>query len=224
MGTDDDQGASGTLAAGDFSRWLASTRAAIRGEQDADVPCGTCSACCTSSQFVHIAPDEVDTLAHVPAELTFPAPRLPKGHVLLGYDERGNCPMLVEGACSIYEHRPRTCRTYDCRVFPAAGLDPGAEGEHAGIAARSRRWRFDHPSGRDVVEHAAVGAAATFLEEHAHELPAEVLPPTTTQRAVAALQLHDVFVREDGTTGSPVARTPELAEVRVRLLDRAPRR
>ena len=25
-----------------------------------------CTACCTSSQFVHIGPDEVDTLAHIP--------------------------------------------------------------------------------------------------------------------------------------------------------------
>ena len=108
--------------AGDFSSWLRAMQAAIREERDADVPCGTCTACCTSSQFVHIAPDETDTLSHIPSALLFPAPRLPRGHVLLGYDERGHCPMLVDGQCSIYEHRPRTCRTYDCRVFPASGL------------------------------------------------------------------------------------------------------
>ena len=34
----------------------------------------TCTACCTSSQFVHIEPDETDTLAHIPAALRFPAP------------------------------------------------------------------------------------------------------------------------------------------------------
>ena len=95
------------------------------GSGGSDVPCGTCTACCTSSQFVHIEPDERDALAHIPAELLFPAPGRPRGHVLLGYDERGHCPMLVDGACSIYAHRPRTCRTYDCRVFAAAGVDPG---------------------------------------------------------------------------------------------------
>jgi Fe-S-cluster containining protein len=31
--------------------------------------------------------------------------------------------MLIDNRCSIYPHRPRTCGTYDCRVFPAAGLD-----------------------------------------------------------------------------------------------------
>ena len=105
------------------------------------VPCGSCRACCTSSQFVHIAPDETDTLAHVPTALRFPAPGLPRGHVVLGYDEHGWCPMLVDDTCSIYEHRPRTCRTYDCRVFAATGVDPGRT--QPAIAERVASWRFD---------------------------------------------------------------------------------
>src|ERR671913_1128381 len=122
-------------------------RAALEGTADADVPCGTCTACCTASQFVHIAPDERDTLAHIPKALLFPAPRLPAGHVLMGYDERGHCPMLRDGACTIYAHRPRTCRTYDCRVFPAAGLAPARV--QVEIARRSARWRFDEPGVED---------------------------------------------------------------------------
>lgn len=139
-------------------------RLALAGEADADVPCGGCTACCTSSQFVHIGPDEVDTLRHIPAVLLFPAPRMPKGHVLLGYDERGHCPMLVDGACSIYEHRPRTCRTYDCRVFPAAGVDAGEDGKEA-IGRRVRRWRFDYPTEGDRGAHDAVRAAARFASD-----------------------------------------------------------
>ena len=74
-----------TVAAGDLGAWLVEVRGAIAGERASDVPCGSCTACCTSSQFVHIGPDEIDTLAHVPRRLTFPAPGLPGGHVLLGY-------------------------------------------------------------------------------------------------------------------------------------------
>ncbi|MFI5042361.1 MAG: YkgJ family cysteine cluster protein, partial [Acidimicrobiales bacterium] len=110
---DDSPGGDPDLAAGDFSSWVAEIRVALRGERGSEVPCGGCTACCTSSQFVHIAPDETDTLSHIPAELLFRAPLLPPGHVVLGYDERGRCPMLVDARCSIYEHRPRTCRTYD---------------------------------------------------------------------------------------------------------------
>ena len=111
------------LAAGDFSSWISEMRSAIQGERGADVPCGNCTACCTSSQFVHIGPDEVETISCIPAEFLFPAPGLPTGHVVLGYDERGHCPMLVDHKCTIYEHRPRTWRVYDCRSFPAAGVE-----------------------------------------------------------------------------------------------------
>src|SRR5688572_23451385 len=103
------------LAAGRFSEWLVEMQHALRGERDAAVPCDGCTACCTSSQFIHIEPDETETLAQIPRELLFPAPGSP-GHVVLGYDDHGRCPMLVDEKCSIYEHRPRTCRTYDCRV------------------------------------------------------------------------------------------------------------
>jgi hypothetical protein len=152
----------GNLPAGDFAPWLSAMQAALRGEADADVPCGGCTACCTSAQFVPIGPDETDTLAHIPAELLFPAPRLPRGHVVLGYDERGHCPMLVGGRCSIYEHRPRTCRTYDCRIFAATGLavddnDP----TKAPVAAQVSRWRFTFPTEDDHRHHAAVHAAVT---------------------------------------------------------------
>lgn len=171
----------GPLAAGDFSSWLVEIRRAMRGEQDADVPCGGCTACCTASQFVHIGPDETDTLAHIPSALLFPAPRMPRGHVLLGYDEHGCCPMLVDGACSIYEHRPRTCRTYDCRVFTAAGIEP--EDDKPLIARRVRRWRFSYEDPAGSAEHAAVRAAARAIQGRGdHDRPV-----TATQVAVRAV-------------------------------------
>jgi hypothetical protein len=176
------------LPAGEFSAWLADMQAALRGERAADVPCAGCTACCTASQFVHIGPEETETLAHIPRELLFPAPLLPRGHVVLGYDERGHCPMLVEGTCSIYEHRPRACRTYDCRVFAAAGLDPADDGKPL-IAERVRRWRFSYPTDTDRTDHDAVRAAATFVREHPDELPAGTAPNTTTQTAVLAVEM-----------------------------------
>jgi uncharacterized protein len=185
----------GPLEAGDFGEWLDATLAAIRGERTADVPCGGCSACCTASQFVHIGPDEADALAHIPAELLFPAPLLPEGHVLLGHDERGHCPMLHEGLCSIYAHRPRTCRTYDCRVFAAA--DAGIEGGVDGlIAARAQRWRFAYPTPADRSRHEAVRTAAVFIRDHPAGLPAGA-PANATQHAVLAVELHERFLPTD---------------------------
>ena len=163
------------LAAGGFAAWLDGMQRALRGEADSDVPCDGCTACCTSSQFVHIGPEETDTLARIPAALRFPAPGLPTGHVVLGYDERGHCPMLVDGACSIYEHRPRTCRTYDCRVFAAAGIDA----DKPAIAERARRWRFEVTTEDDRVLLEAVRAAASFATER-----------DATRRAVRAVEQH----------------------------------
>src|SRR5437762_701800 len=136
-------------------------RAAVRGERTADVPCEGCTACCTASQFIHIGPDETDTLAHVPRAIQFAAPGRPPGHMVLGYDNRGHCPMLVDNRCSIYEHRPRTCRTYDCRVFAATGVE--IERGQERIAQRARRWRFAFPDDADRIEYEAVRAAAAFV-------------------------------------------------------------
>jgi Fe-S-cluster containining protein len=172
------------LPAGDFSAWLRAMQAALRDGVAAEVPCGGCTACCTASQFVHIEPDETETLAHIPPGLLFPAPGRPRGHVLLGYDEQGHCPMLVDGCCSIYEHRPRTCRTYDCRIFAAAGLDVDAEDDRkAPIARRASRWRFAFPTDDDRRRHAAVRAAAR-----------SVRATSVTQLAVRAVESYEEFL------------------------------
>jgi len=197
------------LEAGGFSSWLAGMEAALRGAADADVPCDGCTACCTSSQFVHIEPDEVATLRRIPSALLFPAPRMPMGHLLMGYDEQGHCPMLIDGACSIYDDRPRTCRTYDCRIFAATGVEL-EDNEKPAIAERSRRWQFDFLTDADRVAHDAVLAAARFVRERAHALPEETIPTTATQRAVLAIELHEVFVGGE----------PEPDEVRVFLTRR----
>jgi uncharacterized protein len=185
----------GDLDAGDFSAWLGSVLGAIRDREPSAVPCAGCTACCTSSQFVHIEPDEVDVLAHIPAALLFPAPGRPHGHVLLGFDERGHCPMLVEGGCSIYEHRPRTCRSYDCRVFAASGIEPGEA--QVAIARRARRWRFRAPDADARAELAAVESAGRTLDERRTGLGPTPVPADPTQLAVLAVDVSGVFLERD---------------------------
>jgi uncharacterized protein len=178
--------------AGPFSAWLDGMLAALRGEVDADVPCGRCTACCTSSQFVHVAPDETAALARIPPELRFPAPGLPPGHVVLPYDERGHCAMLVNGACSIYDDRPRTCRTYDCRIFSATGIEPDPETQPA-VAERVARWRFTVDGHEDRDRVGAIRSAAAYLRDHTAELPRDAAPVNRTQLAVLAVEVHDAF-------------------------------
>jgi uncharacterized protein len=209
------------LPAGEFSTWLVGVQAAIAGGADSAVPCGDCTGCCTASQFVHVGPDEADTLAHIPRELLFPAPGLPQGHQLMGYDERGHCPMLVDGACSIYEHRPRTCRVYDCRVFAAAGIDPEVDRAAVDggieIARRARRWVFDHPTALDQARHDAVRAAAAFLDGPRAVSAGVPVGLGATRRAVLAVEVHGAFLTPDPATGTATVVEPDPEVVRAAL-------
>jgi uncharacterized protein len=179
----DAEPASGTdettpVPAGPLGEWLARIGAVLEEGRPSDVPCGGCIACCASGQFVHIAPDETDTLAHVPAELLVPAPLAPAGHMLLGYDGDGRCPMLTPIGCSIYEHRPRTCRTYDCRVFAATGIAP--DPEQPAIAARVGRWEF-------VIESESDRAARDRIDGALEATAADAGPSNALGRALHAL-------------------------------------
>ena len=179
--------------AGSFSECLRSTEASLRsGNGGAEVPCGTCRGCCRSSMFIHIKPEETRTIQRIPRALLFPAPGLPKGNVLLGYDDKGQCPMLVGNECSIYEDRPQTCRDYDCRVFSATGIAVDQETQPE-IAQRVREWIFSYESEKSREEHRIVQSAAAFLQENGDLFPTGSLPGYPVQLAVLAIGIYKLF-------------------------------
>lgn len=189
-----DSGAS--LTTEPFAAWLGKTLAARGTGKGVDVACGECRGCCTSSYFIHIAPDETGTLARIPKDLLFTAPGLPKGHKLMGYTDQGHCPMFKDNACSIYADRPRTCRAYDCRVFAATGFSEGAS--KPAIARQGERWRFGFDTPEDGAKFAAVQASARFLREHSARFPPGFLPSNAPQQAMLAIRVHDLFLGNAG--------------------------
>ena len=142
--------------------------------------------------FIPIKPEETQTLQRIPRALLFPAPGLPKGHVLMGYDDQGRCPMLVDNECSIYEDRPQTCRDYDCRVFAATGVavDPRTQAE---IANRVDAWTFDYESEGSRDQHRIVQEAAAFLQENRDLLTPGSLPSYPVQLAALAITIYKLF-------------------------------
>ena len=190
------------VAAGAFATWADEARAAQAGDADATVPCAGCTACCRSSFFVHIGPEETEALRRIPPELLVRAPGLPDGYKVLGYDERGHCPMLVDDRCSIYEHRPLTCRKFDCRVLSAAGLEPDGPGQDA-LIERVRQWRFDLGAPRDRAVRDAVHAAVAFLDEHPECFEPGRNPVNAVQRSVTALAVHELFLDAEGGIADP---------------------
>jgi len=176
---------------GNFAKWLSDFIKAMEGKGNNSVPCGHCVACCTSSNFVHIRPSDIDTLKHIPEEILFPAPKLPKGHFVLGYDEMGHCPMFKEGKCSIYEQRPTTCRQYDCRVYAATGIS--VENEKSDIAKQVNQWKFDMSSDIDFKKYTEVKKASRFLLNYKDRFPTKCRLHTNSQLAVFAIKIHSLF-------------------------------
>jgi uncharacterized protein len=197
------------VAAGEFGAWLRGFRAALRDDGDSDVACGTCTGCCTSSYFITVRAGDVAARRRIPAEHLVPAPNAPRGVQLMGYDDRGHCPMLRAGQCSIYVDRPQTCRTYDCRVYAAAGLSPGAD--KPAIAARVREWEFTYADDDARLAHAAVRRAAAFVRNDATSFPNGWVPDRPGEAAVVAVKAYEAFLD---------LRVPEGREDKRRLAER----
>ena len=194
-----------SLDAGRFSTWLRNIRKVLAFESyGMNVPCGECHACCKSSYFVHIKPEETRTLCRIPKELLFPATLLPIGHMVLGYNEHGCCPMFVGDKCSIYRFRPVTCRSFDCRVLAASGITAK---DNNLIAQHARRWKFSCPTKRDRNLLSAVQAAAMFLQRYPECLRDNLALRDEIQLAVAAIKVCDVFFNNNVTTVNLVRAT-----------------
>ena len=182
------------LPFGNFSSWLTKIRYVLKSSDSMEVPCGDCRACCTSSYFIHIRPNETKTISQIPKELLFAAPGLPKGHLLLGYDKNGHCPMFVNNACSIYENRPQTCRHYDCRILSATGFMED-EGKPL-ISQQAIRWEINLSSKNERNEIIALKSAAIFLINNKELFPNGFIPLNPIQQAVLAIKVNRVFLDE----------------------------
>jgi Fe-S-cluster containining protein len=201
--------------AGPFGVWLEGMRAVLRGERDADVPCGSCVGCCVSSYPIPLRPGDRVALARLPAQFLLRVASSPSGDSLMGFRDDGTCPMYADQQCSIYKDRPQTCRDYDCRIFAASGTLPA--GERRIINERVQEWRFSFPQEEDRAACAAVRRAAEFILAHSADFPSAVRASSPTAAAVLAIKTYSVFV-----DGAPVADgAPAVARQVTHILEAA---
>jgi hypothetical protein len=199
------------LPAGNFSEWLREMRRALAGDGGMDVACGDCRGCCVSSYYVKVRAHEARAMARIGDANLEPGPPRDPGSRLLGFRADGQCRMLVAGNCSIYEDRPETCRSYDCRVYAAAGMDAGPD--KPVINQRVARWRFEFPEARDRDELAAVRAAASFLRQHPVRFPGGHVPSKASEIAVLAVKAYPVFMGPAPRHGDAVAGIIEACSI-----------
>jgi len=192
------------LNAGTFSQWLSSMRDVLRGDRDADVPCGDCVGCCVSSYPIPLRLGDTVAREQVP-EGRLIGPARPGEPWLMGYADDGSCPFLLEQRCSIYGQRPQTCRDYDCRIYTAAGLVP--DGNRPVIAGRVKAWQFTFDSEQDLQEAQAVGRAAHFIRTNQTLFPPGMRAGSATAAAVLAIKTYPVFlVAEQAASPEQMAR------------------
>jgi Fe-S-cluster containining protein len=204
-----------SLPAGNFSEWLRAMRTALATRGGMDVACGDCRGCCVSSYYVKVRAHETSAAAAIGEANLEPGPPGDPGSRLMGFRDNGHCLMLREGNCSIYEHRPETCRSYDCRVFTAAGMDAGPD--KPVINTRVASWRFDYASDRDREEHRAVTAAAAYLRQHPVRFPGGRVPSRPSEIAVLAVKAYEVFL-------DPPQRDTDIRAALIRAIEEFDRR
>jgi uncharacterized protein len=191
------------IPAGNFSDWLRAMRSALAGSAGMEVACGDCVGCCTSSYYIKVRPHETRALAAIDPVYFLPEAGR-DGARLMGYHDNGHCPMFDGVGCSIYRDRPETCRTYDCRVFTAAGMPAGGDDKSV-INTRVSSWRFEYPTEIAKAEQRAVRAAANFLRQHPVRFPGGRVPARPSEIAVLAIKTYEVFMDEPGDDDSIAA-------------------
>lgn len=156
----------------------------------AHVPCGGCTACCHLP--VDLMPRE--TGKGLDYELINSG-----GGRRLRQNPDGSCIHLIDGRCSVYEHRPIMCRRYDCRdvALMINIVEPADEtSTDAAIAAMIRRWRPAFKGDADVDAFLQV---RNFMRQLTSAAPIKVPPEVAMEYAIL---MHDL--RNNGTEPVPV--------------------
>lgn len=70
---------------------------------------------------------------------------------------------LASGGCEVYDHRPRACRMYDCRIHAIAGLAQ----RYGGTEHTTPVWAFRPLSPQDLATMSVLRISARrYLAEH----------------------------------------------------------
>lgn len=142
-----------TRPTGSVTSWLRRYRKAMLSGAGTNVPCGECTACCRSNEYIVLQADEVERFDGVVIN--------PDGEPSIQTLPDGRCPYLdEEKGCTIYDERPQNCRNFDCRTMLFCRTLPG---DRPLIAEAIRQWEPAYRTVEDHVTGIALRLAATAL-------------------------------------------------------------
>ena len=120
--------------------------------------------------------------------------------------------MLGSSGCTIYDRRPRTCRSFDCRIFAATGIEPPG-GSDSKVAERVRDWTFDDSDDQGVTRR-ALDETLMFLKAFEEVfIPYGIEPGTPIVANVAADLMH-LFLEPSSEVEQLQAVIKELRRIR----------
>ena len=199
--------------AGALSAFLADFRLGQHEGTTLSTPCGNCSACCSSGLEIFIDQSEVEVLALLPHDSLVPLEDRQAGNFMLRSRKDGRCPMLGSSGCTTYDRRPRTCRSFDCRIFTATGIEPPG-GRTSKVAIRARNWTFDDSKSSEGTTRQALDATVKFLKAFEEVfIPYGIEPGTPIVENVAADLMH-LFLEPSSEVEQLQAVITELRRIR----------
>lgn len=146
----------------------------------AEVPCDGCRECCWHHRV------GVDPAAERPQDLAHLTMEHDADGYFLSKRADGACVHLGPQGCTVYSHRPRGCRTYDCRVAGLAGLVEPFEGDH-----RAPAWHFPVRTPEDKAVLLAAGLAAYPYVKR--QLSGETLPSWAEMLVTVLKHVHELM-------------------------------
>lgn len=82
-------------------------------EKQTEVPCGSCTACCSTNQNLPLDPAQGDDVESYCVQVT--VDQAGNRAFSLAKTPGGVCVYLGTSGCTIYDRRPSLCRSFDCR-------------------------------------------------------------------------------------------------------------
>ncbi|MEA3290809.1 MAG: YkgJ family cysteine cluster protein [Pseudomonadota bacterium] len=166
-----------TRPAGSVTSWLRHYRKAMRDGTGTNVPCGDCTACCRSNEYIVLQADEVAQFDNVVTN--------PDGEPSIETLPDGRCPYLDNEGCSVYATRPRNCRDFDCRAMLFCRALPT---DRPLIAEALNQWAPGYKTAEDHITGLALRMAARDLHGRGYAVDKAA--------ALAALRTYEQFLPE----------------------------
>lgn len=145
--------------------------------------CVGCGMCCDGTLFGRVDVTDADDLDHL---RSVGVQLRARGS---GTDFEQPCSCSVDGRCTVYDHRPTTCRTYSCLLLQMRVTGDITRSQALDVIARTKARRDEALPLMKLVVTDHRRAGFHLLHHELHQLGADHMDPVAFRREHAPLLL-----------------------------------